>query len=72
VIEWKNFLKNDFEAPMLEKYPELSRLKNRLYDMGAEYASLTGSGSAIYGLFNVEPVLPKDITQNYFNWVGNL
>ena len=72
VVKWKNFLKNDFEAPMLKKYPELSSLKDRLYDMGAEYASLTGSGSAIYGLFNAEPVLHKDITQNYFNWVGSL
>ena len=72
VPDWKDLLKNDFEASLLEKYPELSGIKEELYDMGAEYASLTGSGSAMYGLFRNKPVLKSEITQNYFNWVGNL
>jgi 4-diphosphocytidyl-2-C-methyl-D-erythritol kinase len=72
VIDWKDLLRNDFEESILEKYPELSGLKNRLYEMGAEYASLTGSGSAIYGLFSIEPKLKGDIIRNYFNWVGSL
>jgi len=69
---WKNFLKNDFEEPITEKYPELKKAKTRLYEKGAVYASLTGSGSAMYGLFNIEPDLESDITENYFNWVGAL
>jgi 4-diphosphocytidyl-2-C-methyl-D-erythritol kinase len=72
VIEWKRFLKNDFEDSILERFPELLELKTILYEMGAEYASLTGSGSAMYGLFNIEPKLTPDLTQNYFSWVGSL
>ena len=72
VIEWQRFLKNDFEESILKKFDELSRLKSVLYEMGAEYASLTGSGSAMFGLFNIEPNPGEYITKNYFNWVGTL
>jgi len=69
---WENFLKNDFEESITEKYPELKKIKTWLYEKGAVYASLTGSGSAMYGLFNIEPDLERDFTENYFNWVGAL
>ena len=72
VSDWEGLIKNDFETALLEKYSELSGLKKKLYKMGAEYASLTGSGSAMYGLFKDEPILEKDIEQKYFNWVGYL
>ena len=72
VIEWKRFLKNDFEESIFDKFDELSRLKEILYEMRAEYASLTGSGSAMYGLFKNEPILEDHIIKNYFNWVGIL
>lgn len=72
VDAWKSFLKNDFEEPITEKYPELKKIKSRLYEKGAVYASLTGSGSAMYGLFNNEPKLDRDFAENYFNWVGAL
>ncbi|MDE5607689.1 MAG: 4-(cytidine 5'-diphospho)-2-C-methyl-D-erythritol kinase [Muribaculaceae bacterium] len=44
-------LKNDFEASIFTKYPALGELKQRLFDSGAVYASMSGSGSAVYGLF---------------------
>lgn len=72
VTEWKNFLKNDFEKSILEKHPVLSEFKARLYENGAIYASLTGSGSAMYGLFEIKPDLEGDFSKNYFNWVGAL
>src|SRR5215831_6429876 len=48
---WKNMLCNDFEAPLSEHYPLLKEIKQKLYDAGAIYASLTGSGSCLYGFF---------------------
>jgi 4-diphosphocytidyl-2-C-methyl-D-erythritol kinase len=48
---WRRELVNDFEAPVLEAYPTVRSAKQLLDDQGAEYASLSGSGSAVYGLF---------------------
>lgn len=49
---WKSHLVNDFEKPIFKKFPELQSIKEGLYEAGAFYASMTGSGSAIYGLFD--------------------
>lgn len=52
IAAWKEELKNDFEEPVFKKYPEIKNIKNQLYSAGADYASLSGSGSAVYGIFN--------------------
>jgi len=49
--DWKDILINDFENPIFKKYPEIREVKESLYDMGAIYASMSGSGSAVYGIF---------------------
>lgn len=49
--EWKEFLSNDFEEPVFQLHPQLAALKERFYEEGAVYASMSGSGSAIYGIF---------------------
>lgn len=54
VEEWKDVLVNDFEKTIFEKYPRLAKIKQDFYDRGAVYASMTGSGSAIFGLFKKE------------------
>jgi len=55
IHEWKDFLVNDFEASIFPHYPELEQLKKRLYENGAIYASMTGSGSTIFGIYKEEP-----------------
>jgi len=51
VHEWKEVMVNDFEKPLFEKYPEIREHKEALYAQGPVYASMSGSGSAVYGLF---------------------
>ncbi len=56
VEEWRNFLENDFEAYAFSKYPQLAAIKEMLYTSGAAYAAMSGSGSAIFGIFNEAPL----------------
>jgi 4-diphosphocytidyl-2-C-methyl-D-erythritol kinase len=51
IENWKKLVKNDFEVAAFAKYPELAKMKEQLYADGAIYASMTGSGSVIYGVF---------------------
>ena len=48
---WKESLRNDFEASVFSLYPSLQEIKEQLYEQGAVYASMSGSGSSIYGIF---------------------
>ncbi|NLA16042.1 MAG: 4-(cytidine 5'-diphospho)-2-C-methyl-D-erythritol kinase [Bacteroidales bacterium] len=48
---WKEILENDFEETVFRKYPQIKQSKENLYNEGAVYASMTGSGSAVFGLF---------------------
>ncbi|HIY76293.1 MAG TPA: 4-(cytidine 5'-diphospho)-2-C-methyl-D-erythritol kinase [Candidatus Sphingobacterium stercorigallinarum] len=59
IQQWKYIIKNDFENSIFSRHPQLSELKNRFYEMGAHYASMSGSGSAVYGIFDS---LEKDWT----------
>lgn len=51
ILKWRESVVNDFEAAAFAKYPALEDIKKDLYARGAAYASMTGSGSAFYGLF---------------------
>lgn len=52
---WKEELVNDFEAPIFKMHPELAEIKQKLYNLGAVYAAMSGSGSAIFGIFKHKP-----------------
>lgn len=56
--DWKDRLVNDFETSIFPKYEAIRHLKEHLYRSGAIYASMTGSGSAVYGLFQQEMNIP--------------
>ena len=66
VSEWKEQLKNDFEEPVFAHYPQIKRVKEQLYERGAMYASMSGSGSTVYGLFDKEAQPQLDLPSHYF------
>lgn len=55
IIDWKTILNNDFELSIFKNYPVLKKLKADLYQEGAIYASMSGSGSTMYAIFKDEP-----------------
>lgn len=65
IKSWKNIIKNDFEEIVFSEHPEIESIKTRLYELGALYASLTGSGSAVYGIFDKQ-MDPETQFKNYF------
>lgn len=63
---WENKLKNDFEEPVFKNYPEIKKIKEKLYQSGAVYASMSGSGSTVYGFFKKEMIVKNSFPKNYF------
>lgn len=68
---WKGILKNQFEETLFPQYQVLEALKTAFYDSGALYASLSGSGSSVYGIFNSAPKLQGKF-EDIFYWEGDL
>jgi 4-diphosphocytidyl-2-C-methyl-D-erythritol kinase len=66
VETWKEELKNDFEEPVFNSYPEIKNIKDELYKQGAVYASMSGSGSTVYGIFKKDTGISLTFPSNYF------
>ena len=66
VETWKTELVNDFERSIFSLYPEVADIKKKLYDLGAVYASMSGSGSAFFGIFEEKPDRMDKHFDNYF------
>lgn len=67
---WRNKIINDFEKNVFKTHREIGKIKNKLYDLGAVYASMSGSGSSVYALF--ERQAPCDIISEFkdcFTWI---
>jgi 4-diphosphocytidyl-2-C-methyl-D-erythritol kinase len=66
IANWKAELINDFESPIIDAYPIIGEIKQMLYQQGAIYASMTGSGSSIFGLYPKQQILNKQMFGNQF------
>jgi 4-diphosphocytidyl-2-C-methyl-D-erythritol kinase len=71
ISTWKDLLKNDFEDSLFRKYPMIRELKEKFYQHGALYASMSGSGSAVYGIFETPIDLKKEFPGMLY-WNGVL
>ena len=71
IDNWKETIKNDFEDIIFPDQPEIKNIKYKLYQQGAVYASMSGSGSSVYGIFKNDTDLPKEFNK-YFTWKGKL
>ncbi len=68
---WRDVLFNDFEKPVFKNHPQLQEIKNSLYDAGCLYASMSGSGSCIYGI-SQHSINISGMFENCFTWQGIL
>jgi len=71
VTKWKNVLINDFEKSVFEKHPAIQSLKKSLYQHGAIYSSMSGSGASVFGIFS-SPVDLKNEFEGMTYWAGVL
>lgn len=69
--EWKQHIVNDFEKSVCLLHPLIAEIKNELYEAGAFYASMSGSGSSVYGLFDDEPAAIP-VLQKHNHWKGRI
>ena len=69
---WKDDLSNDFEEPVFKAHPRLASIKQQLYDLGAVYAQMSGSGSALFGIFRKEPTNIDEIFSDCFTFTSVL
>ena len=67
VESWNNLIFNMFEAPVFDLHPQIGKLKKELFAAGAVYASMTGSGSSVFGLFKQMPKLRGEL-KRYHIW----
>jgi len=61
VVEWKNLILNDFEDYAFRKYPVIGDIRQALYDSGAVFSLMSGSGSSVFGIFREKPLLPAEL-----------
>lgn len=68
IAEWRNYIFNDFEDFAFHMHPELEQIKNHLYNKGALYASMSGTGSSIYGIFKEKVDLDEVLEKYTHHW----
>lgn len=71
ITEWKALITNDFEDFAIKKYSIIGKFKKELYDSGALFGLMSGSGSSVYGIFPSKPNLPSDLLK-FVIWEGFL
>jgi 4-diphosphocytidyl-2-C-methyl-D-erythritol kinase len=68
ILQWKNVVVNDFEKSVFNEFPAIEDVKKMLYKQGALYASMSGSGATVFGIFDQEP----KVQTNHQNWIFKL
>jgi len=68
---WKHSIVNDFEKPVFAQHLAIARIKTQLYEAGAVYASMSGSGSSVFGLFK-QPVPAIEFEEDYFQIISHV
>ncbi len=71
IINWKDQLLNDFETPIFNSHPPIKSIKESFYQQGALYASLSGSGSTVFGIFDKQQNPILNFNKNYFMKIVN-
>ena len=69
MTQWKLFLKNDFEESVFRKHPAIQVIKEKLYAAGALYASMSGTGASVFGIFDADPDISQLFPQTTV-WAG--
>ncbi len=70
ISTWKNELVNDFEKIVFSKYPQIKEIKENMYQQGAVYAAMTGTGSTVFGIFEAHERINYSIEKDYFyQWI---
>lgn len=73
IKKWRELMHNDFETPIFKKHPVIGEIKQHLYNSGAVYASMSGSGTSVYGFFEEQPIVSfSDSFPDYFVWKNYL
>ncbi len=70
--EIRNQITNDFEVPVFKKHPEIKSIKQKLYESGALFSLMTGSGSTVFGIFSDISLAKKaglEFTKSYFTFI---
>lgn len=70
--EWKSRVKNDFETSIFRNHPDIEAIKEKLYEMGARFASMSGSGASVYGIFPADVDIKDWFPPQYAAWKGAL
>ncbi|MDR1810819.1 MAG: 4-(cytidine 5'-diphospho)-2-C-methyl-D-erythritol kinase [Prevotella sp.] len=68
LTEWKKLMFNDFERSIFPQYPVVGEIKRQLYRLGAAYASMSGSGSSVYGIFEHAPENIQSVFNGCYTW----
>lgn len=72
ISQWQSLLCNDFEQVVMDEYPQIRQIRNRMLEMGAVYSAMSGSGSAVFGLFSDHPEIQGDDFKSMFVWTEEL
>lgn len=64
ILEWKELMVNDFEISVFQNHVRIGEIKQKMYDFGAIYASMSGSGSSVFGIFEQPTSLPSEFVRD--------